>query len=368
MKIGETIKKLRKKKDITQEKLADYLGITYQAVSKWENGTAMPDITLIVPLANYFGVSVNELFSFDEEANNEKVDTYLEKCQKLNHLGKVSDCIVLMREALAEYPRNFHIMKNLADALWTEGTGSDSRQKQNQEYFAEAIGLCERILEDCTEDGIRHDAIEILCRSYAETGQREKAVALASTMPCMYRSSDSLLGSILEGEERLKKGQENIHAHIELACVTLAWNARNFGGSNDEKIFAFETAIKIYEAIYHDGNLLFYHTRLAQFYRELAEYCTHKNPDAAMAHLLSAEKHAVASDKAKEKPAKYTSVFLNKTVYNPEETTKNYTETDIKFLLKNLELPGFSALSENPEFVRLRERLIHHEATGQNPR
>ena len=51
MTIGERIKQLRKKNDLTQEKLADYLCVSYQAVSKWECGLSSPDLALIVPLA-----------------------------------------------------------------------------------------------------------------------------------------------------------------------------------------------------------------------------------------------------------------------------------------------------------------------------
>lgn len=57
LKTGQIIKDLRKKQDVTQEKLADYLNISYQAISKWENGTALPDITLIPKIANFFGVT-----------------------------------------------------------------------------------------------------------------------------------------------------------------------------------------------------------------------------------------------------------------------------------------------------------------------
>ena len=61
LKIGEKIKELRKAQNITQEKLAEYLNISYQAISKWENGLALPDITLIPSLSNFFGVSADYL-------------------------------------------------------------------------------------------------------------------------------------------------------------------------------------------------------------------------------------------------------------------------------------------------------------------
>ena len=54
--VGQTIRRLRKERGLTQEELAEQLGVTAQAVSKWENETGMPDISQIVPLAGVFGV------------------------------------------------------------------------------------------------------------------------------------------------------------------------------------------------------------------------------------------------------------------------------------------------------------------------
>lgn len=61
LKLGEKIKSLRKEKNISQEVLAQYLGVTFQAVSKWENGAALPDLTLIPAIALFFGVSTDQL-------------------------------------------------------------------------------------------------------------------------------------------------------------------------------------------------------------------------------------------------------------------------------------------------------------------
>ena len=63
--IGNKIKNLRRQKNISQEVLAQYLGISFQAVSKWESGMTMPDITLIPALASFFGISTDELFDYN---------------------------------------------------------------------------------------------------------------------------------------------------------------------------------------------------------------------------------------------------------------------------------------------------------------
>lgn len=65
MKIGENIRALRQRKGLTQEQVAQQLGVTYQAVSKWENGTNTPDIALLPEIAALFGVTIDALFSLD---------------------------------------------------------------------------------------------------------------------------------------------------------------------------------------------------------------------------------------------------------------------------------------------------------------
>lgn len=64
MTIGTNIKRLRQNKGVTQEMLGDELGISGQAVSKWENGSALPDITMLPKLAEYFGISIDELMGY----------------------------------------------------------------------------------------------------------------------------------------------------------------------------------------------------------------------------------------------------------------------------------------------------------------
>lgn len=74
MNIGKQIKRLRTEKKVTQEELADYLGVSYQAVSKWENEVTMPDITLLPQIAIFFGVKIDELFRLPVESHFERIE------------------------------------------------------------------------------------------------------------------------------------------------------------------------------------------------------------------------------------------------------------------------------------------------------
>ncbi|MDE7248868.1 MAG: helix-turn-helix domain-containing protein, partial [Lachnospiraceae bacterium] len=77
MDIGSAIKKLRMDRKVTQEEIAEYLGISFQAVSKWETGTTMPDITLLPKIADFFGVRIDDLFSVDHEDELKRIEESL---------------------------------------------------------------------------------------------------------------------------------------------------------------------------------------------------------------------------------------------------------------------------------------------------
>ena len=82
MNIGNKIKELRKQRGITQDQLANSIGISFQAVSKWENGIALPDITLAPILASYFGVSMDELFEFNLKEIESAIDSIVNEAYK----------------------------------------------------------------------------------------------------------------------------------------------------------------------------------------------------------------------------------------------------------------------------------------------
>ena len=74
MQIGEVIRKYRKQKNMTQEEMANCLGVTAPAVNKWENGNSLPDITLLAPIARLLDITLDTLLSFREELTEEEIN------------------------------------------------------------------------------------------------------------------------------------------------------------------------------------------------------------------------------------------------------------------------------------------------------
>ena len=93
--IGETIKRLRKEREITQEEFAEVLGVSCQSVSRWENDNCYPDIELIPSIAEFFGISTDRLMGVDETKEKEAVSSYLEAFQKSISIGNIDECIAI---------------------------------------------------------------------------------------------------------------------------------------------------------------------------------------------------------------------------------------------------------------------------------
>ena len=113
--MGQIIKNLRKGRGFTQEELAERLGVTYQAISKWENDSGMPDISQIVPLATIFDVSTDFLFGIDHTSETEDALKIVSTANSMQEYGKLETYLkaydVLM-EGLKRYPNNYIITFN----------------------------------------------------------------------------------------------------------------------------------------------------------------------------------------------------------------------------------------------------------------
>lgn len=82
--LGNQIKYFRQQKQVKQDELAEYLGVSYQAVSKWETGASDPDISLLPKLAIFFGVSIDELFEMPYEEQMERIENMIWDTRVIN--------------------------------------------------------------------------------------------------------------------------------------------------------------------------------------------------------------------------------------------------------------------------------------------
>ena len=218
--LGERIKELRQRGGRTQEALAVELGVTAQAVSRWEKGACCPDIELIPSIANYFGVSIDELFGYDNERSR-KVDSLFSRITEMNRMNNgedvcMDDCIALAREALIEFPGNVKLSLALASALFNAGyVRRGELHKEDREGYSvydaethrtypewqESVKLYEKVLPELADGSLRRQAVTELSQLYKNLGEHEKAMGLAEASPDIEASKPFLMINAFDGKE-----------------------------------------------------------------------------------------------------------------------------------------------------------------------
>ena len=199
MYLSANLKKYRIMKELTQEDVAEYLGITAQSVSKWERGESCPDITFLPALANIFETSVDLLLGMDTIRAEETRRGIHAKAVAYQQEEDYEAAAKTYREALLTYPNDPGMMLGLAGALALQGE------------TAEAIELMEKGLPLSANEKQKATIRAALCFLYLKAGKEDKANALASRLPHMRESREviqPLVQSAMDGaaiEENVRK-------------------------------------------------------------------------------------------------------------------------------------------------------------------
>ena len=204
--IGETIKKLRKERDITQEEFAEILGVSCQSVSRWENNSCYPDIELIPTIAAFFDISTDKLMGIDDVAEKKAVDKYLQDFQSAISVGNIDECIRIARAGVAEFPNNYALLNKLMYALFV-ATSDDADivdwKENRQKYDAEIVALGERIVKYCSDAKIKLEATNRLAFHHSEMGRKDIALSIYETLPSISDGKEWDIWWSLTDEEKL---------------------------------------------------------------------------------------------------------------------------------------------------------------------
>lgn len=308
--IGQRIKELRKKNDLTQEKLADFLGVTYQSVSKWECGTTMPDLALIVPLARVLHVSTDELLGIKPAEQDERkayFDAEYHQFWKKDHEADLE----IARQAAAEYPDDCRYLYWLAsDEFYVgysvENIGCDTER----ELLESAVKHYEMVLEHCNDQELRNHTVAGLTYVYNGLGRKEEAKKCAMLYSEDQETSrDELLLSCTDGEESEMLKKRMVKKALIKLCIALS---QLWSYVPQPSIAAMDAEETIIKTVLSDGNYQHFHITLAILYEERAKIAMRGGEyNAAVSALSTAMNHAIAFDAvAASGKEQYTSPVL----------------------------------------------------------
>lgn len=356
MSIGSTIKRLRRENNITQERLAEYLGITSRAISQWECDRTTPDISQIPALCHIFDVSSDVILGIDIEKNNQVIQYYIDKAREEEEYGNWGSSIEILREAIRKFPKSYQLMNLLANALVCVYSHNNIKE------YDEVFHLCNLILSECTDSVTRYEAVATLVRAYEYAGKKDELLCLAKEMPRSRYSYENFMKYYWSGDTDFKEIQNYmsylIYHTIELiGLVALQQhNDNEFIYSIEDRRNLWKLTVALLELLFPDGD----YQGFAQFgisaYEHLcSSYGYVKDYANTLYWLEKAIDFAIHMDTS-DFVAPHTSPILRGYSSNGciVDEKSNYSQTMLNWLADNRETIG---LYSDPRYCILVERL-----------
>lgn len=238
IKIGSKIRGLRKKCGLTQEQLAERIGVSFQAVSKWENDIALPDITLVPVIAQYFGVSTDELLSYDSAEKDEEIERIVNEAAECRETDPEKGRAIL-EEGLNKYPENDILLNNLLYVI---------NYMQNPD---ETIALASRLIDKTDSGEVRYDALRFLAYACNAKGDTDGAIRALEQVPEIYFTKLSEMAFVLSGKPKYKAAEKQKWISFEM-LIQMMWKIAEYyrdKGETERAVEETRRALKLIEAM-----------------------------------------------------------------------------------------------------------------------
>ena len=363
MTIGATIKQLRQEQDITQEQLADALGITSRAVSQWENGRTAPDISQLPALANFFDVTTDRLLGVDIKRKEEEIKAIIKHIDKFDSEGRIDKIIEYLNEKIKLYPREPKLIMRLAYALYGYyfGQGKADTDELEKEKTEQIVSLCQRALGFYGPNDDNSEPKHLMVLIYSEMGELDKARTIAESLPNIACTRDTLLDRCIkdEKEARIHRQETLFWSFLQNISNTFWWLYRDTAYNFEQKIEildAFETVIRTVTG----DEPGFYYDRLSILARQKAWCLLHMGEiDKSIDMLEAAYEYA---DRFETLPdgMRYTPCWLSEIDFKREYVLKHDTNTEYDDLYEYMTSPNdepYETLKGNERFEKLVEKL-----------
>lgn len=182
MKIGEIIRMYRKEQGLTQEQIANYLGVTAPAVNKWENGNSYPDITLLAPLARVLKTDVDTLVSFHHALTEMEINQFVsEVFEEVTLSGSVSG-FERAADIIRSYPNCDKLILLLAQIL---NMNLDSLNEADREKYQKQVTAWFEKVVSGSEKDLSHMAAVALSQNYMAQNKYEEAQRMLDQIPLL---------------------------------------------------------------------------------------------------------------------------------------------------------------------------------------
>ncbi len=349
--LKEKLRSLRQQKNITQEALANHLGITPQSVGKWERGEGFPDITLLPKIAFYFDVSVDELLCVDQVRVEEAICEYQRQSKICYQNGENQKNLEIWEKAYSEFPNDCRVIEGLMFAINRKAVYPCPKDEADR-----IIALGEELLAKSTDAMQRELAVQHLCYTCYD---KEKALYYANMGGSIYATREEMKAAVLDGEEGVVACQECIEILIHSAAMRAAAMVSKTNFSPEERIEAYTFAIDILKRLFSDDNVGFYANYFSLYYRYIAfQYAQLNDKENVLKNLKESSRYAIIE--ANLKDMDYTAPMVNRLKHKNQNTTKNYKGNACNLRLEDLKNNMFDFVRDEDVFKQIIADLEKH--------
>ena len=311
MELKNKLKELRVTHGMTQEAVADHLGVSSQTVSKWERGLLSPDIALLPKIALLFKCSIDSLFDMELVWSIEHRKEFGERIQALH---EKKDWEGVYQAWICEIELNPDHYGNYADVM----LHVYRKKLYDKDRVEKMISLAEHAEKCCTDDDKRNEIYRImlqLCSESKDPAIREKGKYYYKKLPSLRHSREAYAKFVMDGEEYRAQVLKNIIYTIDLAeCSVRQLILPDM--PPQEKLFYYQKAATLLETVldgkyagFYDPPLISNYTEIARIYIQLGQ--TDMAEEYINRIIATLEKHMIESEKEKKSKILYSTALQN---------------------------------------------------------
>ena len=370
MSIGSKIKTLRRAKDLTQEELAEVLGISSKAVSQWECDRTAPDISQLPVLCNFFEVTADELLEIDVFHKTVERDKVVNESLELARNGRIEESLARLKEGLKRFPNDATLMGFIISDSTIYVNSRECTEAEKERIAEECREYSEHILEHSVDDFARYTAIDFLSRYYHRKGEEERAWEYAVKLPVLCNSREFLFPELNTGNDKAQADQSLKLTLFHFFVIRMLANYQLDSGewlyTEEERLELREKKFALFSVLFEKGDYGFFGHHLAESYEMQARgYGAKQDAEKVLYHLEKAVECAGGFiDYMKSETFIHSSLLWKNFDCSSKRVSLSERENIAAMILSRTECPEYNVVREHPEFVALREKLSGY--AGEN--
>lgn len=370
--LSENIVRLRHNKKITQEQLADFIGVTKASVSKWETKQSMPDVLLLPRLAAFFDVTIDELLGYEPQLGREQIRKLYHDLAAAFAKEPFEEAMGRSREFVKKYYSCYPFLFQLC-VLWFNHFMLADGQKRRMEVLADISGLCDHIIEGCKDIGICNDTVILKAGVELQMGKPEEVIEILEEILNPYRlsaqSDASLIQAYMLAEEKDKANsftQMSMYLHL----MNLIASATQYITIHSDQLDICEETVRRVKKIAEVYDLEHLHPNVVAAFRYQAAIvcCMHGKKQEAL-HMLKGYAASIDALLTGKQPVIHGDRYFDQVDEWAEQLDIGADAPRDKRVIwesavQALENPVFAVLQEEAEYQNIKKFLTDRKDRG----